>query len=343
MNKKMKVYIIAEAGVNHNGNFELAIQLIDIAKNAGVDAIKFQTAVPELVMTSNAKKAQYQEKLTGKNETQLEMAKKIHLPLEDYKKLNNYCYEKKIQFLSTPFDYKSIECLENLDMPIYKIPSGEITHLPYLRQIAKKQKPIIMSTGMATIDEIKDAITILLSNGLTKNQISLLHCTTEYPCPFNEVNLNAIKTIKETFNVPVGYSDHTEGISISLAAVAMGATIIEKHFTLDKTLPGPDHKASLAPNELKELVQGIRQIEKAMGNGIKKPSKAERKNINVARKSIVAKENIQKGEIFSEKNLICKRPGDGLSAIKWDSIIGLKSTRTYEKDNIIKEPINDKH
>ena len=228
-------------------------------------------------------------------------------------------------------------------MPIFKIPSGEITHVPYLRKIAAINKPTILSTGMCTLDEIDDGIKTLINAGLEKSNLSLLHCTTEYPCPFNEVNLNAIKTIKETFNVPVGYSDHTEGISISLAAVAMGATIIEKHFTLDKTLPGPDHKASLAPNELKELVQGIRQIEKAMGNGIKKPSKAERKNINVARKSIVAKENIQKGEIFSEKNLICKRPGDGLSAMKWDSIIGLKSTRTYNKDNIIKEPINDKH
>jgi N,N'-diacetyllegionaminate synthase len=330
-----KVFIIGEAGVNHNGNIDIAYKLIDEAVNAGVDAVKFQTAVPELVMTPDAKKAKYQEEITGKNESQLDMAKKIHLPLSAYKKLKDYCDKKDILFLSTPFDLVTIDTLEELNMPIYKIPSGEITNLPYLRKIACLGKPIIISTGMATLSEIEFVLDVFLKSGLEKEKITILHCNTEYPTPYGDVNLKAMNTIKEAFKINVGYSDHTLGIQIPIAAVALGATVIEKHFTLDNSMEGPDHKASLEPQELREMVRSIRIIERALGNGEKAPSKSEQKNIEIARKSIVTADLIKKGELFSEDNLTTKRPGNGVSPIFWDKVIGKKSNRDYTKDELI--------
>lgn len=330
-----KVFIIAEAGVNHNGNYETALKLIDVAKEAGADAVKFQTAVPELVMTTNAAKADYQKKLTDSNETQLDMIKKIHLPLSDYKKLKIYCEEKQIMFLSTPFDHVSIEELTKLDLEYFKIPSGEITNLPYLRHIAQVAKQIILSTGMSTLEEVENAVNILYENGITKNNLTLLHVTTEYPTPMEDVNLLAMLTMRDKFNVSVGYSDHTIGIEVPIAAVAMGATVIEKHFTLDKMMEGPDHKASLDPTELKAMVQAIRNIEIALGDGIKKPTQSEIKNIAIVRRSIVAKKTIKKGRLFTNDNLIVKRPGNGINPMKWDQIIGTLATKDYKEDDLI--------
>lgn len=325
-----KTFIIAEAGVNHNGSIELAKKLIDVASKCDCDAVKFQTFKSENVVSKTAQKANYQKQTTNSNESQLEMIKKLELSYDDFKELQKYCKTKNIMFLSTPFDIESIDFLDSLDLPLLKIPSGEITNLPYLRKINSFGRKVILSTGMSDLGEIEDALKIL------KNcEVSLLHCTTEYPCPYDDVNLKAIKTMKDKFGLEVGYSDHTEGIEISLAAVAMGATIIEKHFTLDKNMEGPDHKASLEPNELKQLVQSIRNVELAIGNGIKKPTKSELKNIEIARKSIVAKCSIKKGEIFSEENLITKRPAKGISPMKWDEIIGKKAHKDYLEDDLI--------
>jgi len=329
------VFIIAEAGVNHNGSLEKAIEMIQVAKEASADAVKFQTAVPELVMTSSAKKANYQLNTTEKNESQLEMIKNIHLPLDAYELIQSECDKCGIEFMSTPFDHASIDLLKKLDVRRFKIPSGEITNLPYLRHMGRMGKPIIMSTGMATLEEVRTALNILLGSGAEKNQITILHCNTEYPTPMEDVNLKAMLTIQNELGVAVGYSDHTLGIGIPIAAVVLGATVIEKHFTLDRTLPGPDHAASLEPDELKHMVDAIRNIEKAMGDGVKKPSPSEIKNIPIARRSIVAARGIKKGEPFKEENLVAKRPGIGISPMLWDEIVGTNSNKDYNVDELI--------
>lgn len=325
-----KVFIIAEAGVNHNGSMELAKKLVDAAVGASCDCIKFQTFKSENLVSKNAQKADYQKKTTDSSESQLDMLKKIELSQDDFVELQKYCENRGILFLSTPFDLESADFLDSLNMPIFKIPSGEITNLPYLRKIVSFKKDIILSTGMATLDEVSQALEIL--KGV---KVSILHCTTEYPCPYEDVNLKAMQTLKDKFNLEVGYSDHTEGIEVAIAAVAMGAAIIEKHFTLDKNMQGPDHKASLEPKELKEMVKCIRNIEKAIGDGQKQPSKSEMKNIKITRKSIVAKCEIKKGEIFNEENLTTKRPGLGTSPMKWDEIIGKTAQKEYKTDDLI--------
>lgn len=328
-----KTIIIAEAGVNHNGSIEIAKQMIDIAKHAGADIIKFQTFKAENLVCKLAEKAEYQKNNTSKNESQFEMLKKLELDITAHKILMEYCKKKDIQFLSTPFDLESIELLNELGIEIFKIPSGEITNYPYLKKIAGLKKKIILSTGMSYLEEIKYAIRILKENGA--KDVIVLHCNTEYPTPMTDVNLKAMNTIKEILNVEVGYSDHTLGIEVPIAAVAMGAKVIEKHFTLDKNMEGPDHKASLEPNELTNMITAIRNIEKALGNGIKQPSESEKKNIEVARKSIFANAFIKRGERFTEKNLICKRPGNGISAIKWEEVVGKVASRDFKEDELI--------
>ncbi|WP_270975046.1 N-acetylneuraminate synthase [Campylobacter helveticus] len=330
-----KVLIIAEAGVNHNGDLNLAKKLIEQAAKAGADVVKFQTFKAEDCVSIKAKKAKYQLENTAKDESQLEMIKKLELSREAHFELMKHCKKHGIAFLSTPFDLESVEFLRGLDLPYFKIPSGEITNFPYLKAVAKCKKKVLLSTGMANLAEIEAALEILRKNGT--RDITLLHCTTEYPAPFEEVNLNAIKTLKEAFKLKVGYSDHTRGIVAALGAVALGAVVIEKHFTLDKTMEGPDHKASLEPSELKELCEGIRTLEKALGNGIKKASKSEAKNKIIARKSLVAKREIQKGEKFSEQNLTTKRPGSGISAMRYEEYLGKRALKTYKKDELINE------
>lgn len=330
-----KVTIIAEAGVNHNGNFELAKEMIFRAREAGADIVKFQTAVPEQVMSASAPKAAYQLSTTDQAESQLEMAKAIHLPLSAYVKLKNICDEVGIRFLSTPFDLVSVDLLHQLKMEEWKIPSGEITNYPYLKKIASFGQPVILSTGMCTMEEIEAAIQLLTENGVKREMLTLLHCTTEYPAPYADINLRAMQQMREKFGVNVGYSDHSIGITVPVAAVALGATIIEKHFTLDKNMPGPDHKASLEPNELAEMVQSIRATEAALGDGYKKPASSEIKNMPIARKSIVAAVGIRKGEIFSEDNLTTKRPGSGISPMRWPEIIGQKAIKDFEPDELI--------
>jgi len=333
INTSKRVFIIAEAGVNHNGSLDLAYQLIDVAKDAGADAVKFQTFKAENVVSKLADKAEYQKKTTGSDKSQLEMIKKLEISFEDFIKLKKYCDKKGIMFLSTPFDHQSIDFLHDL-IDIYKIPSGEIINYPYLKHIASKNKPIIMSTGMANLGEVEEAINTIKKIN-SKAKISLLHCTTNYPTPYEEVNLKAMQTLAAAFKLPVGYSDHTLGIEVPIAAVAMGAKIIEKHFTLDKNLSGPDHKASLEPGELKEMVKAIRNIEKSLGDGIKKPNKSEIEIMKVARKSIVASKNIKKGEIFAKTNISVKRPGTGISPMRWNEVIGQKANRDYKNDELI--------
>lgn len=330
---KGKVLIIAEAGVNHNGSLELAYRLVDEAKKAGADIVKFQTAIPELVISRYAPKAEYQKEQTGEQESQLEMCKKIHLKFDEYVPLKRYCEEIGIAFLSTPFDLPSINFLSELGCEIWKIPSGEITNYPYLVEIAKKHQPIILSTGMCNEEEIAEAIDVLKSNGA--GQIRLLHCTTEYPTPYEDVNLRAMCAMNERFGLEVGYSDHTKGIEVPIAAVAMGAKVIEKHFTLDKNMEGPDHKASLEPQELKQMVDSIRNIENAMGSGIKQPAESEKKNIAIARKSIVANVPIKKGELLTSENITTKRPGNGISPMRWNDVIGTYAVRDFEEDELI--------
>jgi len=331
--------IIAEAGVNHNGSIETAKRLIDVAIVAGADYVKFQTFKAETLVTQTADKAEYQKELTNTNESQFEMIKKLELDRKTHEELINYCEQKDMKFLSTAFDHDSIDLLAELDIPIFKIPSGEITNLPYLRHIGKMRKPIIMSTGMSTLGEVRNALNILIESGAEKEQITILHCNTEYPTPMEDVNLKAMITIRDELDVNIGYSDHTLGIEVPVAAVAMGATVIEKHFTLDRTLPGPDHAASLEPDELKEMVNSIRNIEKAMGDGVKKPSPSETENIPIARKSIVARKPIKKGELFTENNLTVKRPGNGISPMEWDDVIGSKANIDYKIDQTIKGEI----
>lgn len=330
-----KVLIIAEAGVNHNGDINLAKKLIEQAAKAGADVVKFQTFKANSCVSVSAKKAKYQLETTAKEESQLEMIQKLELSYESHFELMKHCKKHGIAFLSTPFDLESVEFLRGLDLPYFKIPSGEITNLPYLKAVAKCKKKVLLSTGMANLGEIEAALTILRKNG-TRN-ITLLHCNTEYPTPFEDVNLNALKTLKEAFKLEVGYSDHTEGIVASLGAVALGAVVIEKHFTLDKTMEGPDHRASLEFEELKALCKGIRELEKALGSGIKKASKSEAKNKIIARKSLVAKREIQKGEKFSEQNLTTKRPGSGISAMRYEEYLGKRALKTYKKDDLINE------
>ena len=328
----MSVYIIAEAGVNHNGSFELACRLADAAKEAGADCVKYQTFKSEKLVSKNAQKAEYQKKTTG-DSSQQDMLKKLELSFDSFVKLKEYCDKIGICFLSTPFDFDSIDFLDSLNMPFWKIPSGEVTNYPYLVALAKTGKPVVMSTGMCEMSEISDAIKVLIDNG-TKD-IKLLHCNTEYPTPFEDVNLAAMKTIRDAFNVEVGYSDHTKGIEVPIAAVALGATIIEKHFTLDRNMEGPDHKASLEPDELKKMVDSIRNIEKSIGTGIKEPSASEKKNIAIARKSIVTKKVIKAGEVFTIENITVKRPGTGISPMRWNEIIGTKAVKDYYEDEII--------
>lgn len=330
-----KTIIIAEAGVNHNGNYEMALKMIDEAKAAGADYVKFQTAKPELVISTFAPKAEYQKETTGNGESQLEMCKAIHLPLTDYKPLKEYCDKVGIGFMSTPFDLVSIDVLEPLDMDYYKIPSGEITNLPYLRAIAAKGRKVIISTGMSELPEIEEALQVLENGGLKRSDIIVLHCNTEYPTPMRDVNLRAMLDIRDRLGVAVGYSDHTNGIEVPIAAVALGAEVIEKHFTLDKTLPGPDHKASLEPQELKAMVDAIRNIEAALGDGKKKVTDSERPNIIVARKSIVAARAIKAGEVYTEENVTVKRPGNGISPMKWDDVLGKTAPRDFEYDELI--------
>jgi N,N'-diacetyllegionaminate synthase len=330
-----KTFIIAEAGVNHNGSIEIAKKMIEVAKECGADAIKFQTFKAEKVISKYAPKAEYQKQTTGETDSQLEMVKKLELSFDDFVALKEYCDKLNIMFLSTPFDFESIDFLNDLGLEIFKIPSGEITNLPYLEKIGKLGKKVILSTGMADLGEIEDALDILTSCGTKKEDITILHCNTEYPTPYEDVNLLAMLTIKEAFKVKVGYSDHTLGIEIPIAAVALGASVIEKHFTLDKNMEGPDHKASLEPHELKAMIDAIRNIEKALGNGIKKPSKSELKNKDIARKSIVAKREIKKGEIFTEDNITVKRPGNGISPMRWYEVLGKVAPRDYKEDEII--------
>jgi len=335
MINKNKTFIIAEAGVNHNANLKLAYQLIEKAAFIGADAIKFQTAIPEMVVTNSAKKAKYQIVKNSKKESQLDLIKKIHFPLETFNLLQKKCKKEKIIFFSSAFDLKSLDYLNNLNQKIHKIPSGEITNLPYLKKIGSFKKPIIMSTGMSNLKEIKDALNLLLESGMSKKNITILHCNTEYPTPFKDVNLKAMQTIKNKFNVSVGYSDHTKGKDVSLAAVALGAVVIEKHFTLDKKLPGPDHSSSLEPSEFKSMIESIRNVENSLGSIIKKPSISEKKNLNVVRKSIVAIKKISKGDIFTLYNLGIKRPGNGISPMNWEMIIGKKAKKNFKKDQLI--------
>lgn len=331
------VIIIAEAGVNHNGSIDLAKKLIDAAVYAGVDFVKFQTFKSESLVSKSAKKASYQiENTKDASENQFQMLKKLELSKEQHYEIVSYCKEKNISFFSTAFDIESLEFLKELGLSMVKIPSGEITNLPYLRKAAELFSEVIISTGMSTINDIEEAINVFLKAGHNVNNISVLHCNTEYPTNMKDVNLLAMNTIKKIFNTKVGYSDHTLGTEVPIAAVALGAKIIEKHFTLDRSLPGPDQLASLEPNELKFMVDSIRNIELAIsGNGEKLPSESETKNMEIARKSIVAKRNILKGEVFSEKNITTKRPGNGLSPMQWDNVIGKIAYKNFNEDDLI--------
>lgn len=334
--KKKRTTIIAEAGVNHNGSIQTAKELIKVAAHAGADIVKFQTFKAESLLTKKAEKAHYQKAITSAEETQFDMIKNLELNEAAHFDLMKYAEKEKIQFLSTPFDTESIQLLDKLGIPIYKIPSGEINNLPYLRDISKRGKPVIISTGMSTMDEIRSAIDILTQSSLSKDDITVLHCNTEYPTPIHDVNLNAMVNMGNELDVSVGYSDHTLGIEVAIAAVALGAEVIEKHFTLDRSFSGPDHSASLEPDELKSMVTSIRNIEFALGDGIKRPSKSEKKNIPIARKSIVAKIDINKGDLFSEDNLSTKRPGTGISPMYWDDLIGRIAEKSFQKDDLIK-------
>lgn len=329
----MSCLIIAEAGVNHNGDIKLAKRLVDAALDAGADYIKFQTFKADYLVTAKARKAEYQERQTGSEESQYSMLKRLELSYQDFILLNDYCRMKGISFLSTPFDNESIRFLNKLGMQIWKVPSGEVTNYPYLVNIAETHKPIIMSTGMCTLDDVEAAVRVLTMNGC--GPITLLHCTTEYPAPYSEVNLKAMETLRSTFNLPVGYSDHTKGIFIPIAAVGMGAVVLEKHFTLDRTMEGPDHKASLEPEELKAMVEAIRCVEVSLGDGFKTPSDSERRNMVIARKSIVAMRPIKQGEQFTMDNITTKRPGSGITPMRWREVLGQCAKRSFEEDELI--------
>lgn len=329
----MSVFIIAEAGVNHNGSLDLAKKLVDAAKDAGADCVKFQTYISKNIVSKDAKQAEYQKNNTEIEESQYDMLKRLELSFNDFIIINEYCCNKGIEFMSTAFDFDSIDFLNSIGMSTWKIPSGDITNLPYLIKIAKLNKPMILSTGMSTMKDIHDAIKALKNN--SSGKLTILHCTTEYPTPFEDVNLMAMLTIKNELDIEVGYSDHTRGIEVPIAAVALGATVIEKHFTLDRNMKGPDHKASLEPSELKNMIDSIRHIEKALGNGMKLPAESEKKNMVIARKSIIAKSDIKAGEIFSDINLTAKRPGSGISPMNWFDVIGRVAKRDFEEDELI--------
>ena len=328
----MGVYIIAEAGVNHNGSFKLACALADAAKAAGADCVKFQTFKAKNLVSHLAQKADYQKHTTGGG-SQEEMLHKLELSYDEFLELKTYCDHIGICFLSTPFDLESIAFLDSIDLPFWKIPSGEITNYPYLAALGKTGKAVVMSTGMSDLSEIEAAVRVLRDNGTT--DIRLLHCNTEYPTPYEDVNLKAMQTMRDAFGLEVGYSDHTRGIEVPVAAAALGAVVIEKHFTLDRNMEGPDHKASLEPDELTAMVEAVRHIELAMGNGCKAPSPSEKKNLAVARKSIVAKRSIEAGEELTEDNIMVKRPGSGISPMRWPEVIGTRAVRHFEEDELI--------
>lgn len=331
-----QVLIIAEAGVNHNGSLVLAKQLVDKAAEAGADYIKFQTFKSEKLVSKSAKQADYQQRNIGKkDEGQLAMLKKLELSEDDHKELISYCKVKGIKFFSTAFDLTTIDLLKSFNIGFWKIPSGEVTNYPYIRKIAQYHEPVILSTGMCEMSDIEAAVKVLLDNGVQREQITILHCNTEYPTPFADVNLKAMLEIGERFGVQIGYSDHTKGIEVPIAAVALGATVIEKHFTLDRNMEGPDHKASLEPDELKTMVSAIRNIEQALGTGHKTVSESERKNIEIARKSIVAACSIKAGELLTEENLTVKRPGNGISPMRWNEVIGTKAVKDFEEEEAI--------
>ena len=330
-----KVLVIAEAGVNHNGSLEKAKQLVDVASEAAADMVKFQTFSADRLVTISANKAEYQIQTTDASESQHAMIRKLELSREMHEDIIEYCKHCNIEFFSTGFDTQSIDMLVDLGLEQFKIPSGEITNLPYLRHIGKFGKPVILSTGMAILGEIEAALDVLETSGTQRKNITVLHCNTEYPTPMEDVNLKAMLAIRDAFGVKIGYSDHTLGTEVSVAAVAMGATVIEKHFTLDRNLPGPDHKASLEPEELKAMVQAIRNIKKALGNGIKRPSPIETKNKAIVRKSLVAANAIKAGECFNEFNLTVKRPGTGLSPMSWDEVLGRTAIRDFAPDELI--------
>ena len=331
----MSVFIIAEAGVNHDGSIDNAYRLIDVAVEAGADAIKFQTFKAESLVLKNVDKANYQKQTTNESESQFEMIKRLELSVDAHKKLIKYCNDKNILFMSSPFDHDSIDLLDELGLKIFKIPSGEITNLPYLRHIGLLAKQVILSTGMSTLKEVGDALSILIDNGTKKEDITVLHANTMYPTPMEDVNLNAILTIQKEFDVDVGYSDHTLGIEVDIAAAAMGVSVIEKHLTLDNNMDGPDHKASLEPKDFIAMVSAIRNIEKALGDYEKKPSPSESINMDVVRKSIVANQVIKKGDVLSDNNITTKRPGTGISPMEWDKVIGTLAAKNYKIDDLI--------
>ena len=330
------VFIIAEAGVNHNGDLRLAKKLVEAAATAGADAVKFQTFKAEAIVAASAPKANYQKDTTPAAESQYDMLKRLELGHDDFLAIKAHCAKKNILFMSTPFDLDSIDMLASMGLDIFKIPSGEITNLPYLRQIGRLKKELILSTGMSTLDEIAGALNVLIEAGTTEKQITVLHCTTDYPTPFRDVNLRVLETLRATFNLRIGYSDHTLGTEVAVAAAALGATVIEKHFTLDKTMEGPDHRASLDSDELTSMIRSIRNIEKSLGSSEKKPTATELANRSIARKSIVATKPITKGEIFTEANLAAKRPGTGISPMQWDELIGQKAQCAFSPDELIK-------
>ena len=336
-----KIFIVAEIGCNHNGNPELAQEMIDAAKECGVDAVKFQTFKADLLISKYAPKAEYQKKVTSEEENQLEMTKKLELSYDEYMKLEEYSKSLGLEVFSTPFDMESIDFLARNNQKIWKIPSGEITNLPYLEKIAKleiEDKKIVISTGMSTIEEIQKALDILIKNGMNEEDITILHCNTEYPTPYEDVNLNSIKYLMKKFpEYNIGFSDHSEGYLCGVASATYGISFIEKHFTLDKNFEGPDHKASVIPDELKKLCEGIRIIEKALGAEDKIVTKSEKKNIIVARKSIIAKTSIKKGEIFTEQNITTKRPGNGISPMEWYNILGKEAQENFEEDEVIRD------
>jgi N,N'-diacetyllegionaminate synthase len=331
----LKTLIIAEAGVNHNGDLDMARRLVDVAAAAGADLVKFQTFKADRLVAADAPKAAYQQHTSGADETQHAMIRRLELSPEAHKVLIGHCNSRGIGFFSTAFDLESIDLLVSLGLDRFKIPSGEITNLPYLRRIGSFGKPVLLSTGMASMADIEGALEVLESAGTGRDRITVLHCNTEYPTPMSDVNLRAMQTLRQAFDVAVGYSDHTEGIAIAIAAVALGASVIEKHFTLDRALPGPDHKASLEPDELKAMITAIRNIEQALGDGRKRPSPSERKNVAVARKSLVAARPIRAGETFDATNLTAKRPGNGLSPMRWDEVIGRRASRDFSQDELI--------
>lgn len=330
-----KIFVIAEAGVNHNGSIEIAKELIDVAADAGADAVKFQTFRAESLVSKSAPKAEYQMQNTSPKESQYEMIKKLEIDERTHRALLDYCGQRNILFLSSPFDHDSIELLDKLGLKIFKVPSGEITDFPYLRHVGSLGKDIILSTGMADLEETGEALKVLIKAGTARERITVLHCNTEYPTPMEDVNLKAMQTIAKAFGVEVGYSDHTVGIEVAIAAVALGATVIEKHFTLDKNMPGPDHKASLEPAELADMIRAIRNINAALGDGRKKASLSEMKNKPVTRKSIVAARDISQGEILTEENIATKRPGTGLSPMIWSKVLNQKAKRDFKEDELI--------